>query len=133
MSKDFLGRGWSFPIRVNYRGNVELTEFEKNIEQSIHIILGTPVGERAMRPDFGCRIHDFIFYPNNASTASIVSYYTRESLVKWEPRISGIKVEAYPDIVRENVLLIDITYRVPTDNSIRNMVYPFYLRREQDL
>jgi hypothetical protein len=133
MKKSFLGRGIAFPVTVTPQGGLALSELEKNIEQSILIILGTAPGERVMRPDFGCRVHDYVFYPNNATTASLVAYYTREALLKWEPRVEDIVVEAYPDPSRENVMAIEIRYRVIRTNHIKNLVYPFYLRREQDL
>lgn len=133
MTKSFLGRGIAFPFRVDSRGNVALSEYEQNIEESIQIILGTAIGERVMRPLFGCRIHDLVFHPNNASTAALASFYVRDALVKWEPRIENVSVTAYPDPERENCLLIDITYRVRRTNNLRNLVYPFFLRREQDL
>lgn len=131
MKKSFLGKGWRFPVSINERGNVDLSEYEENIEESICLILGTALGERVMRPDFGCKIHDFIFYPNNATTSSLVGYYAREALVKWEPRIEDIEVIAYPDPSEDNVLLINISYKVITTNNVRNLVYPFYLRREE--
>ncbi len=133
MKKSFLGRGIAFPVRLDARGNVALSEYEQNIEESIHIILGTAIGERVMRPQFGCQIHDLVFYPNNSSTAALVSFYVREALVKWEPRIEEVSVSSYPDPERENVLLVNISYRVRRTNNLRNLVYPFYLRREQDL
>jgi len=133
MKKHFLGRGIAFPVALDARGNLALSEYEQNIEESIRILLGTAPGERPMRPDFGCRIHDFVFYPNSVSTASLVSFYVREALAKWEPRIQDIRVTAAPDPSRENVLGIEIGYRVRRSNNTRNLVYPFYLRREQDL
>jgi uncharacterized protein len=133
MKKHFLGRGFAFPVGLDARGGVALSEFEANIEESIRILLGTAPGERPMRPDFGCRIHDFVFYPNTVSTAALVSFYVRESLAKWEPRIDDIRVSAAPDGSRENCLKVEIGYRVRRSNNTRNLVYPFYLRREQDL
>lgn len=135
MKKSFLGKGWAFPVGLNTSGMIALSEYEQNIEESIRIIIGTAPGERVMRPDFGCRIHDYIFYPNNPSTAAMVSYEVRESLVKWEPRIDNIVVKAYPhpDPAKDNVMLVEVTYTVRTTNNVRNLVYPFYLRREQDL
>ena len=133
MKKNFLGRGVRFPVSLDARGNLALSELEENIEESIQIVLGTALGERVMRPDFGCKIHDYVFHPNNASTASLVSYYVREALVKWEPRIEDIAVQAAPDSSRENVMAVAVTYRVRRTNNLRNLVYPFYLRREQDL
>ena len=133
MKKHFLGRGIAFPVGLDARGNLALSEYEQNIEESIRILLGTAPGERPMRPDFGCRIHDFVFHPNSVSTASLVSFYVRESLAKWEPRIEDIRVTAAPDSGLENVMRVEINYRVRRSNNTRNLVYPFYLRREQDL
>jgi len=132
MKKTFLGKGIGFPVRLDAKGNVALTEFEQNIEEAIQIIIGTAPGERIMRPEFGCRIHDFVFYPNNSSTASLVSFYVREALQKWEPRVDSIEVAAYPDVEMENVMRIDVNYRIRRTNSPRNLVYPFFLRREQE-
>lgn len=133
MKKHFLGRGIAFPVGLDARGNLALSEYELNIDESIRILLGTAPGERPMRPDFGCRIHDFVFHPNTVSTASLVSFYVRECLAKWEPRIEDIKVTAAPDASQENVLRVDIGFRVRRSNNTRNLVYPFFLRREQDL
>ncbi len=133
MKKSFLGRGWQFPIGVDESGGIVLSAEDQNIQECIRVILGTAPGERLMRPDFGSYIHNYVFRPNTASTASLVSYYAREALEKWEPRIDNIAVDAYPDPSAENVMLISIQYRVRTTNSLENMVYPFYLRREQDL
>lgn len=133
MKKSFLGRGFAFPMGTTAQGGLAVSDYEKNIEQSILLILGTAPGERVMRPDFGCRIHDYVFQPNNATTASLVAYHTREAVLKWEPRVDEMAVEAYPDPSRENVMVVEIRYRVIRTNHIKNMVYPFYLRREQDL
>ena len=133
MKKDFLGRGVAFPVSLSARGGMALVEGEQGIEESIKVILGTATGERVMRPEFGCKIHDFVFHPNNASTAALVSFYVREALVKWEPRIENVSVSAHPHPSHENVLVVDVSYRVRRTNTTRNLVYPFYLRREQDL
>jgi phage baseplate assembly protein W len=132
VKRSFLGRGFAFPVGLDSRGNLALSEYEQNIEESIRIILGTAPGERVMRPEFGCRIHDYVFHPNNASTAAIVGFYVREALVKWEPRIEEVAVVARPDPSAENVMRVDVSYRVTRTNSVRNLVYPFYLRREQE-
>ena len=56
--KAFLGVGWKFPIDVDRRRGVAMSQYEDNIYESLIIILGTALGERVMRPDFGCAIHD---------------------------------------------------------------------------
>ena len=133
MKKSFLGQGLSFPFAVDGQGRLKMSAGESNIEESLLMILGTAPGERVMRPDFGCGIHDYVFRPNNATTASLVSYYAREAIVKWEPRVEDVRVRAYPDSLEENMMKVDITYRVIRTNDLKNLVYPFYLRREEDL
>ena len=133
MKRSFLGKGIGFPFAVDGQGHLRMTEGDRNIEESLLLILGTAPGERVMRPDFGCEIHEYVFKPNNATTASLVSYYAREAIVKWEPRVESVRVRAYPDRLLENVMRVEITYRVIRTNDLKNMVYPFYLRREEDL
>jgi len=131
--KNFLGRGFGFPLRVDGRGQVEMVSGEQSIANAVRLILGTPIGERIMRPDFGCMIHDLVFHPVNANTCAMITMYAQQSLIKWEPRIEDVKVSTYPDPNAENAVLLHIGYRVRSTNNLQNLVYPFYLRREQDL
>ena len=134
MSQDFLGVGWKFPVKVAEEGKIALSANKENIEESIRIILGTAKGERQMRPDFGCGIHELVFAENNTATAGLAVYHVEQALTRWEPRIELIKVDAYPQIGKKKQtstpgekLIIDIEYRVIATNSIFNLVYPFYL------
>ncbi len=133
MRKSFLGRGWRFPVGVAGSGGIEMSEEHESIAQSLRLILGTAVGERVMRPQFGCQIHNYVFHPNDAATASVISYYVKEAIEKWEPRVQSLRVRSHADPDSENTMLIDIRYEIRSTNSMENMVYPFYLRREQDL
>lgn len=133
MNKSFLGRGIGFPLRIDSAGGLSMSAYEQNIEECIRIVLGTAPGERIYRPEFGCRIHDQVFAPNNAHTRNMIEFYTREALVKWEPRIRAIEVGARQDPDAPQTVLIDISYSVRATNSHFNLVYPFFLRREEDL
>jgi uncharacterized protein len=127
-SSDFLGLGWNFPIDVDTDGQVELApDGEEGVRQSIWTILGTSRGERVMRPDFGCGIHDLLFGVNNAATANAVAGAVRDALAAWEPRIDVLDVYAVPDPSRPSLLTIEINYQVRSTNSRFNLVYPFYL------
>ena len=131
--KNFLGRGFAFPLRVDGRGQVEMVSGEHSVSNAVRLILGTAIGERIMRPDFGCMIHDLVFHPVSANTCSMVTMYAQQALIKWEPRIENVQVQTFPDTGAENTLLIQIQYTVRSTNNLHNLVYPFYLRREQDL
>ena len=123
----FLGQGWRFPLGVDGRGGLSLTRGENDIEEAIIIVLSTAQGERVMRPEFGSSIHEFVFAPNNATTAGLIAYHVQEALVRWEPRIEVTDVDVQPDPLDGSRVLINIVYRVKATNDEVNMVYPFYL------
>jgi phage baseplate assembly protein W len=127
MAKEFLGKGWKFPLEIDKRGGVALSQYEDKIRESILVILGTAKGERVMRPDFGCDIHDFAFSALNTSTLTLIQSAVKEALVLWEPRIEVLSVEIFKERLNEGVLLISIDYEVRKTNTEFNLVYPFYL------
>jgi uncharacterized protein len=123
---DLLGTGWAFPVGVDQRGRIGLARRERDIEEAIRIILLTPNGQRVMRPEFGCQIHDLIFAPNDATTAGLATHYVEEALGMWEPRIDVESVDAYPDPVDRTRLLIEIQYQIRATYDSRTLVFPFY-------
>jgi len=127
MAKNFLGRGWKFPILVDpTTGRIEISEYEQDVREAIWIILSTARGERVMRPDFGCGIHDLVFAPINAATIGEVDSNVREALINFEPRIEIINLDVSDQEAHNGKLLISIDYRVRTTNNEFNLVYPFY-------
>jgi uncharacterized protein len=128
MNNDFFGIGWQFPVSKTDPGNqIAMARYEESIRQAIWIILGTAPGERVMRSDFGCGIHDLVFAVNRASTAGQAANQVRAALIRWEPRIDVLNVSAASDPGDATLLLIEIEYRVRTTNNRFNLVYPFYL------
>jgi uncharacterized protein len=123
---DFIGSGWSFPLRTNAAGGIALVSGDAELEGSIRLILGTAYGERPMRPEFGCGIHEYAFAPADATTAGRIAFEVNAALGRWEPRIEVEQVDVTIDPDREGTLLIDIGYRVRGDNDVRNLVFPFY-------
>ncbi|WBB95249.1 MULTISPECIES: GPW/gp25 family protein [unclassified Solwaraspora] len=124
----FLGTGWAFPLGYEPGQGIRLSDDGAAlIRQSIGLILGTAPGERVMRPDFGCGIHDLVFDVNDVGTAGRISRSVREALARWEPRIDVLDVYAAPDPDDRRRLLIEINYQVRSTNSRFNLVYPFYL------
>jgi phage baseplate assembly protein W len=126
MSSSFLGVGWRFPVGPA-GGGIAMAPYEEAVRQSIWIILATARGERQMRPDFGCGIHDLVFAVNSAEAAGRVASEVRQALVQWEPRIDVKRVDASADEENPSRLLIEIEYKVRSTNNRFNLVYPFYL------
>jgi phage baseplate assembly protein W len=85
-----------------------------------------------MRPEFGSAIHDFIFAPNDATTAGLLAYHIETALARWEPRIEIVSVDAQTDPREPYKMLINISYLVKATNDEVNMVYPFYLIPTQE-
>jgi len=124
---DILGAGVAFPLRVDRRGGMAISTAEDDILEAITIILGTAPGERPMRPEFGCGIHNYIFESVDAYTMARLEQEIRIALDRWEPRIEVLDVDFVLDRVEHGEVLIDIGYLVRTTNDIRNLVYPFYI------
>jgi hypothetical protein len=131
----FLGTGWRFNlgdgddvgIGTDKSGRIALLHDEESVRQSIWLILSTAPGERVARPDFGCGIHRLVFATQNAGTIGEVTQAVDEALVRWEPRIDVLSVQAQADSMEQSLLLIDIEYQIRATNSRFNLVYPFYL------
>ena len=123
MAGEFLGVGFAFPIQVNAKGGVKLQRYEDDIKEACRIILGTALGERAMRPDFGCAVYDLIFDPADSSLAGKIEFYVENALKLWEPRIKVRKVEA--ELFEEKVL-VDVSYVIRRTNTEDNFVFPFF-------
>jgi uncharacterized protein len=124
---DILGSGVAFPLRVDRRGGLALVRAEEDITEAITIILGTAPGERPMRPEFGCGIHNYIFETVDAYTMARLEQEIRIAIDRWEPRIDLIDVDFGLDRVDHGEVVIEISYVVRTTNDLRNLVYPFYI------
>ncbi len=127
-----LGKGWRFPVAVNLTGSVASSSLEENVRQSIFVILGTAPGERVKRPKFGCKLQELVFAPCVPLTGALAEKYVTEALFKFEPRIGGVDVDALPNPTEPNRLDIRIRYVLRETNQERNLVYPFYLRDEEE-
>lgn len=129
--KDFLGRGWNFPVQLDaVSGRVAESAYEESIAQAIRIILMTQPGERVMRPDFGCRLREFVFREMNYTELSAMEKEVRRALTLWEPRIVELEVHCRPDPGGQGAVLIEIAYVVRSTNNPYNLVFPFYLNEK---
>jgi phage baseplate assembly protein W len=124
---ELLGSGLAFPLRVDRRGRIALASGEADIEEAIRLILSTAPGERPMRPEFGCEVHDFAFDTIDAAMIGRVDTAIRDALDRWEPRIELTTVDFDLADVGSGRLTITIAYRVRATSTERNLVYPFYV------
>ncbi len=130
-NREFLGQGWAFPLQFSPHGQIALAKGERDIEQSIRIILETIPGERVMRPEFGCRAKELLFAPRNAATEGLMVQYVEQALRRWEPRIELLAVSVVPDRAQDGALLVEIIYNIKATHDRRSIVYPFFIIDEQ--
>jgi len=128
MSEEFIGSGWAFPLRTDKTGSVALVSHDREIVDSIQLIVGTAPGERPMRPEFGCGIHDYVYASLDSDTICRMAGEVRAALVRWEPRIrvQGVDIFVTVNDEGQTVALIDIRYSIGDTNDPRNLVFPFY-------
>jgi uncharacterized protein len=128
-NKEFLGRGWAYPVRFDAQtGSAAEAAYDDDVRQSILIILETSPGERVMRPDFGCGIHDMVFTAIDSAALTRVKASVTDALTKFEARIELQDVRVDPFEAADGKLLVDIDYRIRNTNQSGNLVYPFYFR-----
>lgn len=125
-NSDFVGQGFAFPMGLNHQGEIQMVSGSANVERSIQLIIGTAYGERPMRPDFGCGIHDLVFEVTSVELLSQIRVQVRSSLRRWETRADILNVNASfandPSLVE-----ISITYRLKGNYDPRNLLVPFYV------
>jgi uncharacterized protein len=124
---DLIGSGLSFPLAADQRGVLALAHGVEDIEQAIRLILGTAPGERPMRPEFGCDVHDLVFDTIDAEMVGRVETAVHRALARWEPRIEVTGLDFDLAEVDQGKLLITIAYRVLATSRLYNLVYPFYV------
>ncbi|MHB9023477.1 MAG: GPW/gp25 family protein [Armatimonadota bacterium] len=125
---DILGRGLKFPFQFHKRyGGAAIStatsQDQEHIHESLRQILGTRRGERFLRPDFGCRLHELLFECNDAILHGLLRHEIRDALARWEPRIIIDEVLVTADA---HVVLVNVQYRLIGSQVAQNFVYPFY-------
>jgi uncharacterized protein len=130
---DILGSGLAFPLSVDHRGGIALARGEDDVEQAIGVILGTVPGERPMRPEFGCEIHQLVFDTIDAEMIGKMDAAIRVALDRWEPRIDVVGIDFDLTQAAEGVLEINLRYRIRSSSREHNLVYPFYVIPAEEL
>lgn len=128
MPNSFLGRGWKFPVQIDpATGRVAMSDLEQDIKESIYILLATAPGERLMRPEFGCGIHDLVFSSMSTVTMGLFESRVREAINRWEARVDILKLEVFSKNPARGILEINLYCQIRNTNTEFNLVFPFYL------
>ena len=131
---DFLGEGWSFPPHFDKktRGVVTTTDIE-DINNSLHILLSTRLGELIMLPEYGCNLEELLFQPLDITLKTYIKDLIKTAILYHEPRIEAKKISLDTSQELEGMVQIEIEYMVRITNSRGNMVFPFYKKEGTEL
>ena len=106
---------------------------EKDIAESLHVLLSTRPGERIMVPGYGCSLESLLFESINLTLTTQITELIRTAILYYEPRIDLENVTLNQDYVLDGRIDIILDYRIRTTNSRQNMVYPFYRLEGNDI
>jgi uncharacterized protein len=93
-------------------GGVATVEMGESVRQAIFLLLTTVPGERVMRPDYGCDLHQLVFSPNDETTAGLAIHYVRRAVERFEPRAEIVRVDAAANPDDPGRLDVTLDYRV---------------------
>ena len=127
-SNEFIGIGWSFPPVFNAGGSsIAMTTGIEDIENSLHILLGTALKERVMQPTYGCNLDFMLFESMNEHFKTYLTHLVKSAITYHEPRIKADNIGVETDDAAEGRVLIIINYTIRSTNTKLNFVYPFYV------
>lgn len=134
INESFLGTGWSFPPSFDKTNKfVRMSSDEKDIMESLQVLLSTRPNERIMLPEYGCNLESLLFESINLTLTTQITEIIRTAILYYEPRIDLENVTLDQEYILDGRIDIILDYRIRTTNSRRNMVYPFYRIEGNDI
>jgi phage baseplate assembly protein W len=111
-----LGAAAEGPV-TTLAGGIAMIADDAAVRQALMTLLSTIPGERVMRPDYGCPLHRLAFSPNDDTTAGLAIHYIREAIMRFEPRVKILRIDAgsssnSESVEQENILFVRLQYEV---------------------
>jgi len=132
--RNFIGRGWGFPPQFDISSKtVVMTGEEEDINNSLHILLSTIVGERVMNMSYGCNLDALVFESLDTSTITFIKSKIETAILFYEARIELQRIEINTQNILEGVVLIEVDYIISLTNNRFNFVFPFYREEGTEL
>ncbi|MGC9347461.1 MAG: GPW/gp25 family protein [Anaerolineae bacterium] len=114
-------------LQIAPRGNIAMVEGGDSVRQAILLLLSTMPGERVMRPEYGCNLHQLVFAPNDDTTAGLAIHYVQRALERWEPRIEILRLDAGRNPHRPELLDLVLEYRVLATQRVEELTFSLNL------
>lgn len=121
------GSGLSFPA-VCFGANWGVSVGEDKIKAAMFVVLATPIGTRFMQPDFGSMVPYLVFEPYGPVLKRDLDFYTKEALIRWEPRILVKNVTIDDSLLNNNEISMNINYSIKGINSLNQFSIPISLQ-----
>ena len=123
----FEDHGWGFPPAFFFfLRELTMVSGSEDIQQSIEILFGTRLFERAMQESFGCSLDELQFEALDQQVLIRMEEAIMEALLEFEPRIEVEALDILADQMHEGQLLIQIQYKVKYTDTYYNLVYPYF-------
>jgi phage baseplate assembly protein W len=117
-------------LAISPTGGIATVSDRAAIRQAILLLLSTRPGERVMRPTYGCDLSRLVFQPNDATTAGLAVHYVRQALLRFEPRVEIVSLDAEEDPGDPGRLLIRLDYRRKATRELERLTYTVHLTGE---
>jgi len=117
-------------LSVGLSGRIDMVEGDDAVRQAIIMLLTTIPGERVVRPDYGCPLHRLMFAPNDATTAGLAIHYVRQAILRFEPRIDIVSMDAHADEMDSSRLIVSLEYQVRVNGTRALLKFGFDLSGE---
>lgn len=122
---DPIGTAMSNPVQLD-AGTCVITSGSRTIIESVIDILGTSIGENFMVEEYGSRLEEMLFTPNDNVTFSIIKQMVIDALNTWEKRIRIDQVDVSKSDDSNIKCNIYIKFTVVSTNLTDSFIYPFY-------
>ena len=118
----YLGEAIKRPLTL-INGSVQTSTGVEVLTSSILDILNTPKGSRLFLPEYGSRIHEVLFEPNDQVQEAILREFMREAIAEWEKRVRFIDVDFERGV---DYTACTLQFMVLASNEVHSFVYPYY-------
>lgn len=109
-------KGAGFPITKTGKGTT-IQEEVTLIKSALIQLFNTKPGERVMLPTFGSQLHKILFDPNDVFLQQDISYYIRDAINRWEPRVAVKAIVINDSSFNKNNNTVEISLEVYLRNN----------------
>ena len=119
----FIGAGITFPLKLS-NGRAVVETGKPLIESSLKDILAWMIGTRFFLGEYGSKLEYLLQEPDNQVGLALLRYYTQSLVLKWEKRVTNVKLKI---VKRETgVMVIRIDYQIANTQITGSFIYPYY-------